>query len=169
MEKIVIDTNVVIGAFISPNGVSAVAIEKVYSDDGIEIYYNEKMLAEYRKKLTHSKFEKYSFDIKEIENIIAKTRDVGVLVEPTTSDIHIRDEDDRVFYDTAKESGAVLITWDKDLLELNEDFIMKPSEYMNEYRQTIEAQQRENRVRGIGQSRHIDKQKGIGFELEDVE
>ena len=66
---------------------------------------------------------------------MADLREIGVQVNPKTSGIIIKDEDDRIFYDTAKTSDAILITGDKHLLELKEPFIKTPAEYIHEYRQ----------------------------------
>ena len=45
------------------------------------------------------------------------------------SDVPMLDEDDRVFYDTAKESGAILVTGNTKHFPA-ESFIMTPSDFL---------------------------------------
>ena len=131
MQKVVIDTNVILSAFISPNGVSSCVLHLVYSDSSTKICYNEKIFAEYREKFLHSKFDKYNFDNYEFEKLLHHTITEGILINPSSNDIKLPDEDDRIFYDTAKKSGAILITGDKHLLNLGEDFIITPTAYLH--------------------------------------
>jgi putative PIN family toxin of toxin-antitoxin system len=139
LDRIVLDTNVLLSAFISPHGESAKAVEFVYAKDKtVDICYNEAIFDEYREKFTDDKFKKYNFDINELENIINQTKIHGIKIEPVPSDVLIRDEEDRIFYDTAKDSGAILITGDKDLLSLREDFIFTPKMFIDRHERMLD-------------------------------
>lgn len=62
--------------------------------------------------------------------IVSAFMETGTIVTPQKSNIHMADEKDRIFYDTAKESNALLITGNiKDFP--NESFIMTPAEYIS--------------------------------------
>ena len=61
--------------------------------------------------------------------LINKIVEMGIVFEPVTSLVPMPDEDDRIFYDTAKESGAFLITGNKKHYP-DEPFIMTPSDFL---------------------------------------
>ena len=110
MQRVVIDTNVIVSSFISPHSIPAKVIDLIALDNEFVICYNEAILFEYQEVLTREKFDKYNFNPDEIAKFINKVKAAGFLVEPSASNISLPDESDRIFYDTAKESGAVLIT-----------------------------------------------------------
>lgn len=56
-------------------------------------------------------------------------RMIGGVYTPTVSNIPLPDETDRIFYDLAKEVGAILITGNMKHYP-DEDFIMTPSEFL---------------------------------------
>ena len=82
MQKVVIDTNVVISSFISSKGVPAKIIALITLNEKYVIYYNADILAEYRDVLTRAKFDKYNFKAADIANFIKKVRESGILIEP---------------------------------------------------------------------------------------
>jgi len=126
MQKVVIDTNVVISAHISKNGNPSKIIE-LLSDDKIKICYNEKILAEYAEVLSRKKF---NFSIK-IQNLfINKVKKQGIYITPTISDIILPDETDRIFYDTAKTANAYLITGNMKHYPIDEPFILTPVQFL---------------------------------------
>lgn len=129
MQKIVIDTNIVITAFISPNGLQAKVLDFIVSNEEMLICYNEDILAEYEEVLSREKFKKYNFDPEEKENFISKIIEIGILINPKESSIPLPDESDRIFYDTAKESGAILITFNARHYP-KESFIMTPVKFV---------------------------------------
>ena len=110
MQKVVIDTNVIISSFISSKGIPAKIVEFVISDNDFIICYNANILAEYKDVLTREKFDKYNFNPDEIVKFIKNVKKIGTLINPNTSDIPLPDESDRIFYDTAKAANAYLIT-----------------------------------------------------------
>ena len=128
MQKIVIDTNVVISAFISSKSISAQIIALIALDEEFVICYNADILAEYQDVLTRTKFEKYNFKAIDISDFIKKVQETGILIEPIVSDISLPDESDRIFYDTAKAAEAILITGNIKHYP-SESFIMTPADY----------------------------------------
>jgi putative PIN family toxin of toxin-antitoxin system len=128
MQKIVIDTNVVVSSFISSKGISAQIIALIALDEEFIICYNADILAEYQGVLTRTKFDKYNFKPADIENFIKKVKETGILTEPPKSNISLSDESDRIFYDTAKAAEAILITGNIKHYP-SESFIMRPADY----------------------------------------
>ena len=124
MKRVVIDTNVLISATLSPAGNPARIIELI-SDKEIHLYYCQAIMDEYKRVLACEKLKITA----ELQNRTLKAiESLGFLVEPSISDISMPDESDRVFYDTAKESNSVLITGNTKHFP-DEPKIMTPTEY----------------------------------------
>jgi len=130
MQKVVIDTNIIIAAFITPNGLPARVIDLVVSDEKMAICYNEGILAEYEEVLLREKFKKYNFDPDKIKSFMYNVKQIGIFVDPPKSDIFMPHESDRNFYDTANESGAILITGNAKHYPRKKSFIMSPVEFL---------------------------------------
>jgi len=129
MQKIVIDTNIVVSSFISSKGIPAKIIALIALSEEFIICYNSDILVEYQDVLTRTKFDKYNFDSADITNFIKKVKEAGILIEPTPSNISLPDESDRIFYDTAKSADALLITGNTKHYP-PEDFIITPAIFL---------------------------------------
>jgi len=129
MTKIVIDTNIVISAFISEHGSPAKILDLVTENKDIQVCYNDKILWEYNNVFTRDKFKKYNFNVDLFDNFINFIKTEGYLINPNTSDYHMSHEDDRIFYDTAKESNAILVTGNIKHFP-KEPFIMSPEDFI---------------------------------------
>ena len=126
MINLVIDTNVVISAALSPTGIPAKIVSLISSSDKIQLFYSVGIYNEYKKVLAYEKL-KISMDV---QNIILKTlKEFGILVAPLASVMPMPDESDRIFYDTAKLANAILVTGNLKHYP-KEDFILSPSEFM---------------------------------------
>ena len=123
--KVVIDTNVLVLALWSENGNSAEIMKMIPND--IIPYFSESVFEEYTEVLNRPKF---TFSANKKEGLLAKIKEFGEAVTPEKSDIPMIDETDRVFYDTAVSSGAILITGNKKDYP-NEPFILTPSEFLH--------------------------------------
>jgi putative PIN family toxin of toxin-antitoxin system len=129
MKKIVIDTNIIISAAFSPKGNPA-EIVRMVSDKEVQAYYCTEILDEYKKVLAYKRLNIDSRLQKETMDMI---KEYFVLINSTTpSSIPLPDESDRIFYDAAKASGAILITGNKKHYP-DEEFIMTPAEYLFKY------------------------------------
>jgi putative PIN family toxin of toxin-antitoxin system len=130
MQNIVLDTNIIVSAAISPKGNPAQIINMIAYDEDLQVYYSADILAEYTDVLTRKRLN----IAREIQLLIINTiTEIGILIEPTISDILMLDESDRVFYDTAKESDSILITGNAKHYP-KEDFIMTPSQFLSRLR-----------------------------------
>jgi putative PIN family toxin of toxin-antitoxin system len=123
--NVVLDTNIIVSAALSPAGNPAKIIALIPEKE-IQVYYGAGILSEYNDVLSRPRL-KIPIEIqRRIINAILKA---GILFEPTVSVITLPDETDRIFYDTAKEIGAILITGNIKHFPA-EDFIMTPSQFL---------------------------------------
>jgi putative PIN family toxin of toxin-antitoxin system len=106
MLKVVIDTNVIVSAALSPVGNPAKILNMIY-DEVIQAYCSQEILAEYREVLSRKRL---NIPIEIQNGIIDAIEEASVIIHPTASSMPLPDESDRVFYDVAKASGALLIT-----------------------------------------------------------
>ena len=133
MNKIVLDTNVVISATRSPNGNPADIMGMVLDGD-LQLYYSTEILKEYERVLA---YEKLNID-KEIQReVIEDITEIGESVVPVDSKVDFsNDPSDKVFYDTARTCGAVLVTG--NVKHFNHvphpDCVMTPAEFMQHQR-----------------------------------
>ena len=128
MIQLVIDTNVIISAALSPNGNPAKILSLISIENEIHVFFNMKILIEYKEVLSRPKMS-ISQDMQiRIVNAIIR---MGSVFEPITSTISLPDETDRIFYDTAKESNSILITGNTKHYPA-EPFIMTPIDFLIE-------------------------------------
>jgi len=106
MERIVIDTNILVSSAISPIGNPA-NIMMLVSYKELHLFYTAQILDEYKRVLA---YEKLNISLQAQSNAIKGILMLGELIEPNVSTIPIPDETDRIFYDAAQASGAFLIT-----------------------------------------------------------
>ena len=124
--NIVIDTNVIVSAILSVQSNPYKILNLIGNDETICVYYCVDILAEYRRVLAYERLNISAETQKGILNTIKK---FGILIEPSASDIPMTDETDRIFYDTAKAAGAVLITGNIKHYPA-EHFIMPPADFI---------------------------------------
>jgi len=127
MLKVIIDTNVIISAALSPKGNAARIINIIDDNQEIQIFFSSEILDEYKEVLSRERLNiKPEAQICIINTIIK----VGMLIKPTGSEIPLPDESDRIFYDAALEAGATLITGNKKHYPA-ENFIVTPAEFLS--------------------------------------
>jgi putative PIN family toxin of toxin-antitoxin system len=124
-RNVVIDTNVVVSALIAPKG-KPETILKMVTQKEIQPYYSLAILAEYVDVLSRP-----ALKINAIKRnaFLSSIQNAWVLVQPSTSTHSMPDESDRIFYDTANECEAILVTGNKKHFP-NEPFVMSPAEYL---------------------------------------
>ena len=125
MKRVVIDTNVLVSSAISEQGNPKIIMDLV-SEEQIQPCYCTEIISEYSRVLAYPKFG-LSTQVQAI--IIHEIIALGIPVTPNTSTIPLQHEDDRIFYDTAKTGGAVLITGNIKHFP-GEPIIMTPSEFL---------------------------------------
>ena len=132
MTKVVIDTNVLVSSRLSADG-NAAKIMDLIADGEIELYYSSKILDEYERVLA---YEKFKFNIKKQKDTINQIKEIGILTTTNPSSTPFgKDESDRIFYDTAKQAKAILVTGNMKHYP-SEPFIKSQADYLDEYRKT---------------------------------
>lgn len=100
--KVVIDTNVLVSRFLSPDGVPAVML--ALEEKGLyELVVSEPILDEYRRVLSYPRIqERHQLSAMEIGQVIAGIRSLSVLVEPAeTLTVVVDDPSDNRFLEAA--------------------------------------------------------------------
>lgn len=115
--RLVLDTNVLVSAILSPLSISAKILN--WGEDNGVILYSTATLTEVLSVLGRSKFSKY-IDHDDIDGLSIRIKTVWLLVEILNQVQLCRDPKDDKFIDLALNGKAShLITGDNDLLILN--------------------------------------------------
>jgi len=125
--NVVLDTNVIVSAFLSPMGKPATILQLVLRGD-LSICFDTAILAEYEQVLGRDKFAGKLHQAS-IRRFFELLYDFGMQAICIPSQISMPDEADRKFYDVAKKAEAVLITGNKKHYP-NESFIYNPVEFL---------------------------------------
>jgi putative PIN family toxin of toxin-antitoxin system len=126
MTKVVLDTNIVISAALSPNGNPAKIIKLISSDESIQMYYSPEIINEYFKVLS---YQRLSFSEEKKNHALNIIKNHGVTIQPSESEIELPDESDRIFYDAAKAADAYLVTGNIKHYP-DESHILTPTEFL---------------------------------------
>ena len=128
--KLVLDTNVIISAFINPAG-NPSQILKLAINRKARLCYNTVILYEYESVMKRPKFSN-RIDPKAVSRFIDLIRSIGISYSPVPGNKTLPDESDRIFYDTAKETGSVLVTGNLKHFP-QEPFIISPADFMRRF------------------------------------
>jgi len=107
MTNIVIDTNVIVSAVLSPTGSPAAVVSLISETETLQVFYSSAILDEYKRVLA---YERLNISEEKQDTVLNTLQKFGILIEPPVSAAPMMDETDRTFFDTANASGAVLIT-----------------------------------------------------------
>jgi putative PIN family toxin of toxin-antitoxin system len=121
----VLDTNILVSALWSHDGNPA-RITHMISDGEIVPCYCEDILKEYKAVLSRPRL---SFPQHQTDALINNIEKYGKAVVHNKSCVPFTDESDRIFYDVARESQAILITGNIKHYP-SEPFIMTPAEFL---------------------------------------
>ena len=134
MNKVVLDTNVLVSSLLA-NGPPA-AIVDLAAEGKLTLFYNDLIISEYWYVLQRPKFSFFPFQISRLIDDIMRA---GIAVEAyRPSIIPIPDEDDRIFYNIAKISGALLITGNIRHFPLD-SFIVSPADFLKKYQLLVSS------------------------------
>jgi putative PIN family toxin of toxin-antitoxin system len=123
--RVVLDTNVIVSSLLSSEGNPA-KIYRMFLSAMLTLIFSEDILAEYREVIhrPHLRIPKDDADI-----VLAAIEQFGEKVGPEQSATVMIDEDDRIFYDAAKSTGAYLITGNIKHYP-SEPFILTPAAFL---------------------------------------
>jgi putative PIN family toxin of toxin-antitoxin system len=96
--KAVLDTNILVSALLSPSGNPARIID-MFLAGTLDLVFSAGIMAEYEEVLHRPRLR---IPADAAETVLAAVRRFGGLVEPVPCAGTMVDEDDRIFYDTAK-------------------------------------------------------------------
>ena len=125
MLKVVLDTNVIVSAILSPGGNPALILNDVLSGKHL-FHYAPAILAEYKEVLYRPEL---NFETKRVQLILESLAEKGIKKTPPQSSIVLVDESDRVFFDLANLVGAYLVTGNVKHYP-DKPFIITPSQLM---------------------------------------
>ena len=125
MKKLVLDTNILVSALMTPKGKPA-QVWNMITDELAQMYYSDLIMQEYVKVLYRRHLNLY-VDI--VGNTLEDIKRFGTNLVITPSTIPLPDEYDRVFYDTAATAGAYLITGNIKHFP-QEPFILTPADFL---------------------------------------
>ncbi len=116
-KLIVIDTNVLLSAALSPNGTARKALDKVYKE--FKIAQSDETYQELNTRIYKPKFDKYISD-EDRQDFLDIVKKYSQFIEIKSQINTCRDPDDNKLLELAKDANAeFLITGDQDLLSLN--------------------------------------------------
>ena len=127
MTRIVLDTNVIVSALLSPKGNPAKILELLTTNPQLGICYNDTILTEYQDVLSREKFKITKLTQFRVVNAI---RCMGIFVTALPSVTPFSDESDCVFYDVAKTGKAILVTGNTKHYP-DGSIIMTPADFLN--------------------------------------
>ena len=137
--KIVLDTNVLVSAFISPFGPPAAILRSVLTGI-VTLFFDERILAEYRDVLTRGRF---SFDRDRVDEIlrVVETNGLPVLANPLR--LQLPDPSDAMFLEVAAAAAAdCLVTGNskhfppeqvRTVSRSDERYILTPREFLDRF------------------------------------
>lgn len=132
-KLIVIDTNVLLSAALSPNGTARKALDKAYKQ--FKIAQSDATYQELKTRIYKAKFDKYISD-EDRQYFLDAVKTYSQFIEIKSQVNTCRDQDDNKFLELAKDANAeFLITGDKDLLILKDlpeyqNQIITPSDFL---------------------------------------
>lgn len=132
-KLIVIDTNVLLSAALSPDGTARKALNKAYKQ--FKIAQSEETYQELKTRIYKPKFDKYISD-EDRQYFLDAVKTYSQFIEINSQVNICRDPDDNKFLELAKDANAeFLITGDKDLLILKDlpeyqNQIITPSDFL---------------------------------------
>ena len=106
MIKAVLDTNVLVSAFLSPSGNPSLILNKTL-DGKLLFFYTIPIFAEYEDVLFRTDF---GFDQARVRFELDTLAEIGFLESPPINDISLPDKSDQKFFDLAHFTGAFLVT-----------------------------------------------------------
>lgn len=110
MTGVVLDTNVVVSAFLNDEGAEATVVDLALARE-LQLFVSEPILSEYEVILRRPKF---SFDPAQIKGVMHALRTVAVVIRPAGMLAVASDEPDNRFLECAETAGAsFLVTGNK--------------------------------------------------------
>lgn len=136
MRNVVVDTNVLIRAFLKRENSDGIILQKVIEKD-LQLWYSNGLLHEVARVLTYPRLARYSITQEAVNSFIKMLIVHGKIVIPKSTTL-CRDPDDNevlgIAFAVAVDTPVCLISADKDLLALKRSVtgvrILTPQEFL---------------------------------------
>ncbi len=137
MQKVVIDTNVVVSSLIQ-NGYPYRIINELFIEGKFQLCVSDQIMTEYFEVLARPKFEKFQNFFVRAESLLAEIETEAKKYFPTVIVNLISDKDDNIFLELADECDADFIitgnTTDFTMTTYKRTKIVTPREYWELYK-----------------------------------
>lgn len=128
--RLVLDANVFVSSFFNPNGKPS-QIMKIILSRKAELIYNSAILSEYENVMSREKFSKKINSCHTLK-FINLIRSIAISFSPLPSKTKLRNESERIYFDTARNSGAALITCNLKHFP-KKPYIMPPELFLKQF------------------------------------
>ncbi len=132
MQKIVIDTNVIVSSLIQRSYPYRILYE-LFVDDEISVCVSEKLMSEYYEVLSRPKFARFPDFFARAERLLTDIDTKASKFQPSTSIDLIADKDDNMLLELAEECQADFIITgnfnDFTFRQFKQTAIVSPKEY----------------------------------------
>ena len=137
MQKIVIDTNVIVSSLIQRNYPNFI-INELFIENKFQLCVSEELMAEYYEVLTRPKFSKFQDFFNRAEALLADIETKATKYFPTITVELIADDDDNMILELADECNADFIITgnitDFTFPTYKQTKIVTPKEYWDKYK-----------------------------------
>jgi|SRR5690606_34392315 len=137
MQKIVIDTNVIVSALIQKN-YPFLIIDELFFESKIQLCVSDELIAEYFDVVSRPKFARFPDFASKAENVLTEIGLQAELYRPSIKLDIISDKDDNMILELAQECGADFIITgninDFTISEYKNTKIVTPREYWENHR-----------------------------------
>lgn len=135
MQKIILDTNVIVSALIS-SGIPSKIISELVLKDRVDIQISDEIFLEYLAVLRRPKFSRVpDFQIN-AEIVLSRIEDFATRINPEVKLDLIKDKSDNIFLELALETRADYLitgnTKDFTIDHIGDTKIVTPTEYWHE-------------------------------------
>ncbi len=137
MQKIVIDTNVLVSGLIQ-QGYPYLIVNNLFIEQKISLCVSSELLAEYYEVLKRKKFSRYPDFLSKSESLLAQIETKSITYTPKFKLDIISDKDDNKLLELASESNANFLitgnTNDFTMKKYRRTSIVSPKDYWNSYK-----------------------------------
>lgn len=137
MQKVILDTNVVVSALIS-KGFPADIVEKVVLEENVELCLSDEVFAEYVEVLNRKKFSRFKRFHEKAQVVLAQLEKMAKKFVPSQKVDILKDLDDNKFLELALEADADFLitgnTKDFTIDELENTKIVIPKDYWEKHK-----------------------------------
>jgi uncharacterized protein len=136
MQKLILDTNVIVSALISSSIPSKILYELVLTEK-VELCLSEEVLSEYVEVLNREKFSKFANFKTKAEVVLNRLREIATFYQTDRKIEVLTDTSDNKFLELAAVSAADYLTTgntlDFTITEFEYTRILTPREYWDNY------------------------------------